>query len=161
VTAGELPSLDELTAAMADGVLSRLKGVAKAIYTAGRFVDVRDGVAVFALANAATRDRAERVRGDVEAALAQQFGRPVPLSLVDEQGAGGGTPSTNRRGAAPRSANGPAPAAAAEPDPPAAPEPDEAVDVTELRDATDVAATGVERLTRAFPGAEVVESEEH
>jgi hypothetical protein len=160
--AGDLPTVDELTAAMGEGVLARLKGVAKAIYTAGRFVEVRDGVAVFALANAPTRDRAERVRADVEAALAQQFGRPVPLSLVDESGAG--APGGGRARPASRSAAPPAPAAprpAPEPAPPAGgPEPEHEVDVTQLRDANDVAATGVERLSRAFPGAVVVDEEE-
>jgi DNA polymerase-3 subunit gamma/tau len=157
---GDLPTLDELTAAMTDGVLARLKGVAKAIYTAGRFVDVRDGAAVFALANAPTRDRAERVRADVEAALAQQFGRPVPLTLVDESGAGpsgGGRARPAQRQAAPAEA----PPRAPDPAPSSGPEHDEAVDVSQLRDANDVAATGVERLTKAFPGAEVVEEEAH
>ena len=67
--AGDLPTVDELTAAMADGVLARLKGVAKAIYTAGRFVEVRDGAAVFALPTRRPATGAERRRADVEAAL--------------------------------------------------------------------------------------------
>jgi hypothetical protein len=101
------------------------------------------------------------VRADVEAALAQQFGRPVPLTLVDESGAGspggGRSRSASRQtSAAPASAPPPAP----DPPPASGPEPEHEVDVTQLRDANDVAATGVERLSRAFPGATVVEEEE-
>jgi DNA polymerase-3 subunit gamma/tau len=196
LSASGLPTLEELTNAMADGVLARLKGVAKAIYTAGRFVEVRDDAAVFALANAATRDRAERVRADVEAALAQQFGRPVPLVLVDETdpaGTGAGAPAARRARpaappppptpaapasapAAPGSATAsstqrtrpsrpaPRPERAAPPPPvdaaPVVRDLDEAVDVTELVDATDIAATGADRIAQAFPGAVVLEEEQ-
>ena len=42
------------------------------------------------------------------------------------------------------------------------PESDEAltIDIHELEDATDVAETGIDRLTRAFPGAVVIEEDE-
>ena len=132
------PSIEELSTAMADGVLARLKGVAKAIYSAGRFVSVDGGTAVFALANAPTRDRAEKVRADVEAALATQFGRPIPLRLVDDSEAALPVPA---------------------PSPATASSDDEPVDVTELTDATDVATSGVEKLAQAFPGAVLVEEE--
>ena len=35
-----------------------------------------------------------------------------------------------------------------------------AIDVTELTDATDVALSGVDKLTQAFPGAVLVEGDE-
>ena len=143
---GDLPSLQELTEAMPEGVLPQLRGVAKAIYTAGHFVALADGKAVFALANGPTRDRAEKIRGDVEAALATHFGRPVPLRLVEEgQAIGGGAVDTA------------APAEAA-PAPPPAPE-DDVIAVAELTDATDHVATGAEKLTQAFPGAVLVDEE--
>ena len=129
---------------MAEGVLGRLKGVAKAIYAGGRFVSVDDGAAVFALANAPTRDRAERVRVEVEAALAAQFGRPVPLRLVDESAVGSSSARPSVTPAAPVED--------------AVPE-ESAIDPGELVDATDVVTSGVEKLARAFPGAVVIDEE--
>ena len=74
--------------AFGDVVVPRLKGIAKAIYTGGRFVAVTDGAAVFALENAPTRDRAEKHRLAVEGLLADHFGRPVPIRLIIESEAG-------------------------------------------------------------------------
>ena len=34
------------------------------------------------------------------------------------------------------------------------------IDITELEDANDVAETGIDRLTKAFPGAVVVDPDE-
>jgi len=73
---------DALTEAWGDHVLRGLPGKAKALFSAGRFVDATGGVATFALPNAVHRDRCEDVRPVVEAALAAQLGRPVPLRLV-------------------------------------------------------------------------------
>ena len=160
---GEAPTIEQLAAAMSDGVLSRLKGVAKAIYTGGRFVSVDDGTAVFALANAPTRDRAERVRSEVEAALAAQFGRAVPLRLVEEGSDAGSArstgPSTVAATAATDATRGPAaPVATSVPngDPPAE---EYTIDPRELTDATDVVTSGVEKLAKAFPGAVVIDEE--
>ena len=124
----DLPSRDELTLAWGDKVLGALSGSAKARFAAGRFVDVADGAAVFALPNDMHRTRCEEVRPAVEAALASHFGRTVPLRLTVE---------------APM-----APAA-----PPPDPEP-EHVDITELVDAPAAPVrSAADRLTEAFPGA--------
>jgi hypothetical protein len=150
----DLPSVEELAAAMSEGVLSQLRGVAKAIYGAGRFVGVEAGAAVFALANTPTRERAERVRSDVEAALAARFGRPIRLRLVDEQSVVGVAAQAPPAPAGPTSGSSavePATTAVEADD-------DEIVDVSELTEATDV-VTGVDRLTEAFPGATLVEEE--
>jgi hypothetical protein len=98
------------------------------------------GTAIYTLANGPTRDHCEKKRPEVEAALTAHFGRPVPLRLVTDADVGG--PAST----AP-AANAPAPAVAEE---------DEIVDVHSLEDAP-TAATGVERLAEAFPGAELVE----
>jgi DNA polymerase-3 subunit gamma/tau len=154
----DLPGVDELAAAMAEGVLGQLRGVAKAIYSTGRFVGVEAGAAVFALANAPTRDRAERVRADVEAALAARFGRPIRLRLVDEQSVTTTAPADGSGAARP--ADGPARHSADEPaSTDADDDEEEIVDVSELVEATDVVTTGVDRLTEAFPGATLVEEE--
>lgn len=137
---GDLPSVAELASAMTETVLSQLKGVAKAIYTAGHFVEVTGGVAVFALSQGSPLDRAELKRGDVEAALRTKFGRPVPLRLVDGGVAGPGPASS-------------------EPPPPEHVEEEHSIDVADLTDAHDVVATGADKLTQAFPGAVVVDEE--
>jgi hypothetical protein len=136
-----------------DSVLSNLKGMSKAIYQGGRFVAVADGTAVFALGNAPTRDQAEKRRTEVEAALAQHFGHPVPLRLVDEAQA------AKLGGAAAPSAPAPKTASAGNGVPVAeAPEEEhESVDVRDLADATDVPSTAADKLAEAFPGATVVE----
>jgi hypothetical protein len=78
------------------------------------------------------RDRCERIRTDVEQALAAEFGRAVPLRLVVEPDA-------------------PAPASSDPIDEPA-------VDLTELRDAPAAGLSSpIDHVMQAFEGAEVVE----
>jgi DNA polymerase-3 subunit gamma/tau len=137
-----VPSRDELTLAWGDQVLDQLPRGTKAIFSTGRFVDGDGTAAVFALANAPTRDHCEKKRGDVERALAAHFGRPVPLRLVTDADVGGPPP-------APASGGGRAGQAAPV-------EEDHEVDVHALEDAPD-AASGAQRLADAFPGAELLD----
>ncbi len=192
--AGGAPDRDALALAFGDVVMPALKGMSKAIYSGGRFVAVTDRGAVFALDNAPTRDRAEKYRADVEAALAAHLGSPVTLILIDQADAaryGSDAPAPARASAAP-TPEPPAPERppAAAPEDPAAPvaapapggdggtaptpdgpadvAPDDTaddedpamIDVTELEDATDVATSGIDKLTKAFPGAVLVEDGE-
>ncbi len=136
---GGVPTREELEQAWAGAVRGALKPGTKAVFGTGRFAESEPRSAVFALANAPTRDHCEKKRPEVEAALAAHFGRPVPLRLVTDVEAGGPPPA----GAGPAA---PAPAA----------EDDEAIDVHALEDAPD-ATSGVDRLSEAFPGAELVE----
>lgn len=205
---GAMPDRDALVMAFGDSVVPKLKGIAKAIFSNGRFVSVTGDHAVFAVENAPTRDRAERYRAEVESLLAAEFATPVPLRLVvdGEEGDTGGssqaataqnppgppssTPQSrpahtaepddgSRDGESLRAATGdvvasndpgdagPAVGVArtdvADPAPmPDAPGDDEAEimsQVSELEDA-DVQTSTVDRLTSAFPGAELIESEE-
>jgi hypothetical protein len=137
-----VPTRDELTLAWGDTVLDQLPRGTKAIFSTGRFVDGDGTAAVFALANAPTRDHCEKKRADVEQALAAHFGRPVPLRLVTDADVGGPPPE-------------PASSGRARPSPPP-PDDDEIVDVHALENAPD-AATGAQRLADAFPGAELVD----
>jgi hypothetical protein len=138
--AGSLPTREELTLAWGDTVLGSLVGPARARFAAGRFVDVAAGAAVYALPNDAHRNRCEEVRAAVETALAAHFGRPVPLRLVVDG-----------------DATGPP---AASPEPVVAPEHEEPIDVHELADApAEPPRSPAERLTDAFPGAQVLEEE--
>ena len=133
-----LPTRDELTKAWGDAVLGDLKGRARALYAAGRFLPNDGGHAVFALPDATHRDRCEPLKADVEAALANHFGRAVPLQLVVD----------DRRPATP----------SATPDRDVE---DDAVayeQIAELRDAPpDTNASPAERIKSAFPGAEEVQ----
>jgi hypothetical protein len=103
----------------------------------GRFVDAREGTAVFALPNAVHRDRCEEVRAEVEGALASHFGRPVRLRLAVENEAGSPGPASVQG-------------------PPA--EPDDDVDLADLRDApSGEVASPIDHVMQAFEGAKVVE----
>lgn len=160
---GSSPDRDALTLAFGDVVLPSLRGVAKSVFGGGRFVTVTERGAVFEVENAPTRERAEKYRGDVEAALSAHFGVPVTLVLSDAMdpiahGPVGGT--STQPSAGQRSGEG-------SDDTDTDTDTDDAddtdtddesaiIDVHDLEDA-DVAATGVEKLTQAFPGAVLVE----
>ena len=133
-----VPTRDELTMAWGDHVLPKLKGMARALYSPGRFVESDSGQAVFALPPNHPMHRCEPLRPDVEAALATYFGHAVPLRLVVDQG---------QIARPPRSADAPR-------DDPV----DEPVDLGELLDArpADIPSPA-EQLAKAFPGAEIVE----
>ena len=142
---------------MGDAVMGMLKQGTKAIYANGRFVAVVDGAAVFAFENRPTIDHAERRRPEVEAALAEHFGRRIPLRLAVEsevEQAGGDPPGSRRAPSdtpvAADVASGAAAAVVDDVD-------DEVVDPAELTDADGAPTGGVARLTEAFPGAVVIE----
>ncbi|MGY6499772.1 MAG: DNA polymerase III subunit gamma/tau [Acidimicrobiales bacterium] len=142
---GGAPDVDQLAARWPQ-VLGALSNRARARYGAGRFVS-RDGAPAFALPNPIHRDRCDELRPEVEAALAAEFGMPITLHLVVDDGSAGADPSA------------PPPEPGRRPVPPSDPA-DEAHDVGDLADLVDadVASTSsVERITELFPGAEVVE----
>ena len=85
--AGPFPTRDQLVQAWGDHVIGRLRPKAKALFQAGRFVGVEGDRAVFGLPNETHRSRCEEVRGEIEAALSEQFGLPVGLDLVVDPGA--------------------------------------------------------------------------
>jgi len=132
-----LPSREELTLAWADHILVGLRPMAKGLFGAGRFVATDDRSATFAVPTDAMRGKCEARRADVETALAAFFGRPVPLRLIVD-------PST-----AAQLADGGAPGASLA----------ETVDLDGLEDAPPEGNRGLDRLTDAFPGSEVVEAE--
>lgn len=138
-----VPSRDELTLVWGDVVLDLLPRGTKAIYSTGRFVESTEASAVFALANAPTRDHCEKKRPEVEKALAAHFGRTVPLRLVTDADVGG--PPTAPATSAPTASTTAVTQA----------EVDEVGDVHALEDAP--ATSGAERLAQAFPGAELID----
>ncbi len=157
-----LPTRDELVQVWGDGLLAGLPSRARARFRMGRFLDVADGSAVFALPNETHRSYCEEVRLDVEVALGTHFGTAVPVRLVvddEEDGraspdappptrAGDRSPAVRRTTAAPP------------PDDPLDPadEPD-LLDPDVLAAETEPAGAGLtpqERLKQAFPGAHEV-----
>jgi len=128
----DLPTRDELTLAWGDRVLDQLSAKAKALYKPGRFTEVDGTAAVYALPNKVHVQRCEKIRTDVESALAAEFGRAVPLRLIVDE------VST-------------AP-------PPEPVDDDVTIDVEEIRDATPAAvASPIDHVMQAFEGAQVVE----
>jgi DNA polymerase-3 subunit gamma/tau len=130
--AGGLPERDVLVQAWGDHILRTLPARAKVLFAAGRFVASEDGAVLFALPNAAHRDRCAEVRPVVEEALSAHFGVAVPLRLV-----------VDSPGPAPAR---PAPSTAELAD-------DDDFDPTDEGDPGPVAEA---RLLEAFPGAEEV-----
>jgi DNA polymerase III subunit gamma/tau len=162
--AGGLPSRDELVQAWGDHVISTLRPKAKALFQAGRFVGVDGDHAVYGLPNETHRTRCEDMRGEVEAALADHFGRPVPLLLVADPGA---DPATGGPPPPPRSsppvpstegAGGRTSGAGTARGNPGRDEEDETVyfDESELGEVADIGNLAEARLLQAFPGAEEV-----
>jgi DNA polymerase-3 subunit gamma/tau len=152
---GDVPSRDELTLAWGDSVLDALPRGARAIFSTGRFVDGDGSAAVFALANAPTRDHCEKKRGDVEAALAAHFGRPVRLRLVTDAEVGGAPVATPAPESAPTASAAPAKGRGRLKAAPV----DEVEDVGDVRALEDAPSggSGAERLAEAFPGAELID----
>jgi DNA polymerase-3 subunit gamma/tau len=142
------PSRDELVQAWGDHVIGRLRPKAKALFQAGRFVSAEGGRAQFGLPNDIHRNRCEDMRPEVEAALADQFGRPIPLVLVVD-GAPGAPVEPTDDGPEP---NPPAPPVASDP------HDDEDLAVFEADDlqVAEIDNSAEARLLQAFPGAEEV-----
>jgi DNA polymerase-3 subunit gamma/tau len=163
------PSRDELVQAWGDHVIGRLRPKAKALFQAGRFVGVEDDRAVFGLPNEIHRTRCEEVRGEIESALSDYFGRPVALVLVVDAGVAGGSESpviTSTAAGPPPSVDQPAP------EPTQGPteldrgaqqeegsddlEDISAFDESELGEVAQVDNSAESRVRQAFPGAEEV-----
>ena len=142
-----LPSRDELTLAWGDSLLSQLPQRAKVRFAGGHWVSTDDDTAVFGLPNQVHASRCEECRGDVEAALATHFGRPVPIRLVVD--GSGPDPSAPHLSVAPDPIRGDGGDGA-----------EESIDPSELTDASDAATSGVDRVTTMFPGAELVPDNE-
>ena len=175
---GTFPTRDELVQAWGDGLLASLPQRARARFRVGRFMDVADGVAVFALPNEAHKSYCEEVTGPVEAAMSERYGVGVKLRLIvdpDEQGgggaAGGGAAGGGSAGGGGAGAGGTGRKGSATPDQPQRqpqPRPQPAPEIYDEPDLLDPAVlaaetepagdalSAAERLKLTFPGAEEV-----
>ena len=132
-----------------EAVLPSLRAPAKGACQDGSFVAVEGLRATFELGVGVPLRYAERFRAEVESALRGQLGQPLELLLIEVGGSSGGSANPS----APRISGG----AVAHAEPASE---EETIDMTELEDANDVAETGIDRLTRAFPGATVLDADE-
>ncbi|MGI8937817.1 MAG: DNA polymerase III subunit gamma/tau [Iamia sp.] len=128
-----------------DEVIPRLKGMTKALFKLGQVVGSDDESVTVGLPNQAHLARCEQKRGEAEEALVGAFGRPVRLALVV---GGDGDPPPDRSGG-PRDPR--------RPDDDPDDDPVEDVDLDALVDAPTEQRSGVDRVTEAFPGAQVVD----
>ena len=153
----EPPTRDELTLAWGDKLLDNMRPKIRALYAAGRFTSVEDGVAQFALPNDTHRGRCEQFRSDVEAALVAHFGKAVSIALVVDDGDGHSAPGSSDAPAS--GATGARGGSTSVGDVEADDDDEEAVDVDELEDA-DTASSGVDQLAEVFGSVDVVEEPE-
>jgi len=148
--AGRPPGRDELTLAWPDDVLPRLRPLTKALYREGRFLGEEGSLVLFGLPNEPHRAKCEAQRGEVEAALTARFGTPVRLKLVLDRGGGDGRSPGGTRGAL---------RAVPDLEEPGLPE-EEQVDPEDLVDADEIEIpSAIDRLTQAFPGAEIIDED--
>jgi len=157
------PTREAITLAWGDKVLDGLPTKVRNRFQTGRFIEVDEQVAAYAVDSPKLAERCEQVRSDVEAALTTHFGQPIPVRVVVEaagaRGPSSGGPAPGSSSSPPAGRNdGPSEAA---PSTPAAPEPaeEDAIDPSELTDASDAATSGLDLLTEAFPGAEVLDDD--
>ena len=136
---GSIPSYDELAEAWSDGLLEQMSRKGRARFSAGRFIAVEDGTAVMGLPNEPHRKRCEDLRGELEVVLATRFGATVPVRLVVDDG------STDRASSTRSTPEKHKPQAAA------------GVDLAAAGDGEAAEGSAVERLTKAFPGAALVD----
>ncbi len=159
------PASSDLTTAK-DAFMAAIENrMTKAMFNAGRFLQIETDTATYALPNEMTLNRCLDRVADVTPALHTAIGRAVSLSLVVDQGASpepadpeGGRPVVaepkvpSPMQAARVAAVSAAPAVAVRE------LPDEAdIDLTDLSDAPSVSP--VEVIMNAFPGAEILEQE--
>jgi DNA polymerase III subunit gamma/tau len=152
--AARLPTQAEVDAAWSGGVLAGLPVKIRSKWRGGRWVDPAGGALRFAVPNEWHQKACEDSRRDVELALASHFGGAVAVVVVVEGEATAGLDLPGATGS--RATRAVPDLSAGEPD--EADEADESIDPSELRDADDVATSGVDLLLREF-GGELVEEE--
>ena len=144
VGSGSMPSLDTLASMWSASLLSSLSQRARPRFSAGRWLAVDGNEATLGLPNAPHAARCEELRTDVEASLTAAFGTPITIRLTVDSGAI--DPGDRRAMASGRATR--------------AEEPEEILDreaIDALDDATNIASTGVDRISAIFPGAELVD----
>ena len=126
-------------------VVPNLRGMAKALFKQGTLLGVDGSTVTVGVPNRTHLTRCEPKVTEIETSLATALGRPVTVALV----VGGDDGEDTDQGP---DSTVPAQTSGEGPD-----DPTEGVDLTSLVDAPDIGRTGVDRVTEAFPGAQVLE----
>lgn len=137
---------DQLTEAFAGPLLDDLEQRTRTRFKSGRFLSLDGNTAIFGVPNAHYQPRVEEVKDDVERAILAMFAANVIINVVVD-GDAPAPPGNRSTAPAPK-----APVVEANSEAELA----EVGDVSELDNAPDIAANGVERITQAFPGATIV-----
>ena len=154
---GNIVTVSDLLGNGREQMFELLERRAKVMLSAGRFVRVSDEQVEFGLPNAMHLQRCEEWLPALTEATSAALGRPISVILVVDSAASPGPlpyegeadvmPSPGRRLVA-------VPPLVEEP----TFEPEDEIDLSELADASDVAAPStLEHLTSVFPGAEIVD----
>ncbi len=137
----DFPSKQQFLDSWEEELLPKLSKKARARFSAGKPVSVDENGVTISLPNEPHLRRCSELLGEVEASIKNTFGVEVPVLLSV--------------GASPVSSTSP-------PDPAKPPKPiktDEDLDFSDLVEADPNSGSAVERLSQAFPGAEIVEPE--
>ena len=151
---GALPGPSEIAAVWKEDILTAVSGRARSRFGIAEFVSSDGPKVLVNFPNEVHRKRCEELLPEVEQALASHFGRPVPLELVSGHD-GGQIPDGSNVGSGPRPAPKPKPKAPEG----AELEEEEMIDVSELVDAPTADGSALDQLTKAFPGAELIQDE--
>ena len=137
----DFPTKQQFLDSWAEELLSKLSKKARARFSAGRPVLVDETGVTIALPNEPHLRRCSELLGELEAAVKNTFGvvMPVLLSVDDQSISSLPTPNPVK--------------------PPKPVNNDEDLDLSELVEADPNSGSAVERLSEAFPSAEIVESE--
>ena len=136
-----LPSREEIVIAWADDILGNLSNKVRVRFQTGRFLANESDCVVFALDNQIHLDRCEEVRTEVDNALLNHFGRPVPMRLVIDDDSTAPPPDIQPARSRPT---------------PSDPDEAEAIDPNELMDEETVTQEAISSLMDAFPDSELV-----
>ena len=137
----DFPTKQQFLDSWGEELLPKLSKKARARFSAGKPVSVDENGVTISLPNEPHLRRCSELLGEVEASIKNTFGVVVPVLLSVD--------------ASPVSSTSP-------PDPAKPPKPiknDEDLDLSDLVEADPNSGSAVERLSQAFPGAEVVEPE--
>ncbi len=137
----EFPTNQQIIDSWADELLPKLSKKARARFSAGKPINTDKNGLTIALPNEPHLRRCSELIGEVEAAIKNTFGvvMPVLLSVGDAAVASVSPPNPSK--------------------PPAPTKTDENVNPSELVEADVTAGSAVEKISQAFPGAEIVEPE--
>ena len=136
-----IPTKQQFVDSWGEELLPKLSKKARARFSAGRPVSVDDNGVTIALPNEPHLRRCSELLGELETAIKNTFGLLVPVLLaVDDQSLSSLSPPNPVK-------------------PPTPVNNDEDLDLSDLVEADPNSGSAVERLSQAFPGAEIVESE--